>query len=120
MNDKLNLTIYAKKRTSNDGRTFYTYLTTLHNKNGMELRAQVKFREEAGQPKGDQCPCNIIVNKRDANLSKREYRVQVPTGESDENGEAIMKEDIRTSHELWVSKWVAGEAFVDHSLDDYE
>ena len=116
----MNITLYAKKRQSSDGRTFYTYLGTLKKKDGTEERVQVKFREACGSPKGDACPCNIIVNKEDANLSERPYCVLVPTGESNENGEAIMREEERTGKELWVSKWSFGEAFVDHSLDDYD
>ena len=116
----MNLTIYAKKRQSADGRSFYTYLATMRKKDGTEDKVQVKFREECGQPKGDTCPCNIIVDKKDANLSARPYSVLVPTGETNEDGEAIMREEERTGKELWVSKWKYGEAFVDHSLDDYD
>lgn len=104
----MNLTIYAKKRTTQDGgKTFYTYLTTLRKKDGEELRCAVKFRQECGNPKGEDCPMNIIVPKSGANLSVERYT-------DEETGELL------EAARLWVSEWKKGEAYVDHSLDDFE
>lgn len=100
------ITIFAKKRQSKDGKkTFTSYLTTLTKKDGTTETMGVKFREEAGEPK--ECPCNIIVNKDDANISKRTY-IREDTGEAAE------------AKTLWVTAWKKGSAYVDHSLDDYE
>lgn len=101
------LTIYAKKRTTNDGgRVFYNYLSSLTKKDGTVLKVQVKFTEDAGSPKGETCPTNIEVNKEDCNLSTRTY--------TDAEGE---------THEapvLWVSKWSKSAVeFEDHSMDDF-
>lgn len=103
----MNLTIFAKKRTSSEGKTFYTYLTTLTKKSGEELRCSVKFRQDCGSPRGEECPMNIIVPKSGANLSVERYT-------DDETGELL--ETAR----LWVNEWKKGEAYVDHSLDEFE
>ena len=104
---EMNLTIFAKKRTSSEGKTFYTYLTTLRKKDGEELRCTVKFRQDCGNPKGEDCPMNIIVPKSGANLSVERYT-------DDETGELL------EAARLWVSEWKKGEAYVDHSLDEFE
>lgn len=103
------ITVFAKRQQTKgeQPRTFYNYLATLTNRNGEEMPVQVKFRDEAGQPKPEKCPMNVVIDKADANLVKRQYTVN-------ETGE------IRIAHTLWVSKWTEGEPYVDHSLDDYE
>lgn len=105
----MKITIFAKRQQTKgeNPRTFYNYLSTLVSRDGFETPVQVKFRDEAGQPKPEKCPINIIVDKGDANLVKRQYTIE-------ETGE------IRTAHTLWVAKWVEGEPYVDHSLDDYD
>lgn len=103
----MEITIYAKKRTTSEGKSFYAYLSTLKKKDGAELTTSVKFRDEAGQPKPEKCPMNIKFDKRDANLSHREFT-------REETGE------IGLSHTLWISRWENGSEFVDHSLDDFE
>lgn len=103
----MQITIFAKKRQTKEGKSFFTYLSTLTKRNGEEVPIQVKFREDAGQPKGENCPCNIIVEKADANLTRRTYT-------DSETAE------IRESNVLWVSAWKPGDAYVDHSLDDYD
>ena len=104
---QMNLTIFAKKRTSSEGKTFYTYLTTLTKKSGEELRCAVKFRQDCGSPRGEECPMNIIVPKAGANLSVEKYT-------DEETGELL------ESARLWVNEWKKGEAYVDHSLDEFE
>ena len=48
MEKTLELTIFAKKRTSKDGKkTFFTYFTTMP---GRDKANKVKFREECGAP----------------------------------------------------------------------
>ncbi len=103
----MEITIYAKKRTTHEGKTFYSYLSTLTRKDGTELMVSVKFRDTAGNPKPENCPMNIVFNKGDANLSSKEF-IREDTGEPG------------TSHTLWVSKWNEGAPFVDTSLDDFE
>jgi len=104
----MQLTIFAKRGQSKDGKNFNIYLGRLVNKNtGEEVNVRVKFREDAGQPKPERCPMNIVVDKNDANLVTSTYTVE-DTGEQ------------RTRRTLWVSKWSEGAPYVDHSLDEYD
>lgn len=103
------LNIFAKKRTTSEGKAFYSYLTTLTRKDGEQETVQVKFREGCGQPNGQDCPRVIEVNKEDANLVKRMVQVE-------KNGQT---EEVE-SRTLWVSGWTDKGEYVDHSLDDYE
>lgn len=102
----MQITVFAKKRTTKEGKVFYNYLTNLTNKTtGAVDTASVKFRESAGQPKPENCPCNIVVEREDVNLATTD----------------IMLDDGRTitSRTLWVTAWKPGDKYVDHSMDDY-
>ena len=99
------ITIFAKKRTNKEGKTFVSYITTLSRKDGSTLTVSVKFREEAGTPK--ECPCNIIVDKPDMNLQARKY-IREDTGEMAE------------AYTLWITAWKPGSKYIDHSLDDFD
>lgn len=101
----MELTIFAKNRTSKDGKPFTAYVTKLTRKDGTTLSTSVKFREDAGSPKKELCPMNIIVERNDANLSPHSFM--------DENGE------LKTGYTLWIAKWKQGAAYEDHSLDDF-
>lgn len=103
----MEITIYAKKRNSTDGKTFYSYLSTLTRKDGTKQTVSVKFRDEAGSPKPEKCPMNIKFDKVHGNLSTKEFT-------REDSGE------VATSYTLWVSAWEPGTPFVDHSLDDFE
>jgi hypothetical protein len=104
----MQLAIFAKKRKTKDGKSFYGYLSTMTRKSTGEAQTiSVKFRDECGQPNAADCPCNIIVDKKDCNMSTRTF-VREDTGEA------------ATSYTLWVNKWAKGPAYVDHSLDDFE
>lgn len=101
----MEITIFAKRRKSNDGRAFVTYLSTLTKKGGEKLTCSVKFKDT--EPKPDDCPLNIVVDKGAANLSSRTY-TDAKTGE------------IATAWTLWVGAWTQGGEYVDHSLDEFE
>ena len=103
----MEISIYAKKRQTRDGRTFYVYLSTLTKKDGTEIPVAVKFNKDLTPPKPESCPCNIILDKEHCNLSKRNFFRQ-------ETGEIV------ESHTLWVNQYAAGSEFVDHSMDDIE
>lgn len=103
----MEITIYAKKRTTHEGKTFYTYLSKLRRKDGTEQGVSVKFRDDAGAPKPENCPMNIEFDKSNANLTKHKF-TREDTGE------------VGTSYTLWISRWEKGTPFVDHSLDDFE
>lgn len=100
------LTVFAKKRTTTEGKHFYTYLTQLTRKeDGEHVTVQVKFPEGL-VPKADDCPLNIIVNKDKANLSTEKVAT--------DNG-------VITSRTLWIKDYHVDEnPFIDNSLEDYE
>lgn len=102
----MEITIYAKKRTSGEGKTFYGYLATLTKTDGTEQMVSVKFREDCGNPDPKKCPMNIRFDKSCANLTHKTF-VREDTGEAG------------VSYTLWVSRWEDGEPFVDHSLDEF-
>lgn len=102
----MKITVYAKKRTTEEGKTFYSYLSTLTRKDGTPQVVTVKFRDECGSPRADKCPMNIDVPKSCANLSQKRYERKDGT--------------VGTSYTLWVSAWDEGEAYVDHSLDEFD
>ena len=104
----MQVTVFGKKKQTKDGKTFTAFVAKLTRKDGSEITASVKFREDCGQPKLEETPCNIVINKKDANLVTQTY-TREDTGED------------ALSYTLWVSKWERSkEAYVDHSLDDFE
>lgn len=103
--------VFAKKRQTKDGRNFTAYVTKLTKKDGSELTAGVKFREECGAPNADECPLYIEVDKVNANLATRTQEITTDDGEI---------KDV-TQNTLWVSKWTrSDEKYVDTSLDEFE
>lgn len=103
----MEITIFAKKRTTSDGRkTFFSYLTTLTRKDGTPCTCSVRFTDQAEAPDPLNCPCNILVDKGDCNMSKEDY-TDAKTGET------------RVSHRLWVKKYRPGSEYVDHSMDEF-
>lgn len=104
----MNITVFAKRRTTQEGKHFYSYLTTLKKNDGTELTTAIKFQESCGNPKPEECPLNIIVDKKDANLSVKKF-VNPETGEAFD------------SHTLWVKNWTKdSNVWSDTSLDDFE
>lgn len=103
----MEISIFAKKRRTKDGREFFSYLSTLRKKDGDTIPVSVKFNKEIQPPKPEKCPCNIIVDKDNCNLSSKKYF-------REETGEVL------ETHTLWVSQYAAGSEFIDHSMDDFE
>lgn len=101
----MEITVFAKRRTSKEGKTFYQYLTTLTKKDGTTETMRVCFRN-VDAPKPETCPRNIIVERDNSNIAVRHYN-DPSTGE------------IKANRTLWVSAWEPGSEYVDHSLDDY-
>lgn len=98
--------IFAKKKTTREGKVFHTYLTTLKKKDGTELIVQVKFRDACGNPDPERCPMNIEIPKNKANLTSRTF-TREDTGE------------VCEQYVLWVSEWKEGEEYRDTSLDEF-
>lgn len=103
----MELTVFAKNRTTKEGKPFQTYFSKLTKKDGTEITTELKFRDECGAPK--KFPCNIIVEKQDCNLAEKEV-----TYEKDD----VM--EVALQRRLWISNWREGSEYVDHSLDDYD
>lgn len=103
----MEISIFAKKRTAGDGKTFYSYLSTLTRKDGTTQTVSVKFRDECGHPKPEECPMNIVVEKSAANIAKSTF-TREDTGE------------VATSYTMWVSAWAKGSEYVDTSMDEFE
>lgn len=107
----MQVTIFSKKRTTEDGKkTFFSYFTKLKKKGGEEITTQVKFREECGQPKGDECPINIMFDKNDANFTEKNITYKDKDGNEKDAVERV----------LWIKSWIEGEPYVDTSMDDFE
>lgn len=103
----MEISIFAKKRQTKDGRTFYVYLSTLHKKDGTDVKCQVKFDNNCCEPpKPDDCPCNILIDKDDCNFSSKTLVIEA-------TGELVERST------LWVKHWAAGGEYVDHSMDDF-
>ena len=101
------LTVFAKKRTTKDGKPFYTHVTKLTKKDGTEVYATVKFSDGLESPKPDACPCNIEVDKAHANLTHK-----VETGDDG---------NVYERNTLWVKDYEFSKIkYVDNSLDDFE
>lgn len=105
----MEITIFAKKRNTKEGKVFYNFLTTLQKKDGTTETMRVAFRDVEGNtvPKPDSCPRNIQFEKADANIATTSYT-------DNETGE------IKKRKTLWICAWRAGSEYVDHSMDDYE
>ena len=105
----MEITIFAKKKKSLEGKEFKVYSTKLVNKaTGEETFFNVKFRESCGTPKN--CPCTIEAAKEDCNISEDRYEVI-----NDETGETM----VNTTKVLWVTNWSNEQKYVDHSTDEY-
>lgn len=103
--------VFAKKRQTKEGKQFTAYVSRLTKKDGEEITTGVKFREECGSPKAEECPCYIEIDKANANLTTKKMEITTEDGE-------IKEVESKT---LWVSKWkMSNEKYVDTSLDDFE
>ena len=104
----MEISIFAKKRTTKDGKSFYQYLTTLTKKDGTTETMRVAFRNVDGNmiPKPESCPRNIVFEREEANVAVTKF-TDNNTGE------------IKERKTLWLSGWQDGSPYVDHSMDDY-
>lgn len=103
----MEITIYAKKRQTRDGKkTFFSYLTTLQKKDGSPCTCAVKFAAPAENPDPLDCPINILVDRKDCNMAVEPYTNE-RTGQ------------IQNSYRLWIKNYTVGSPYVDHSMDDF-
>lgn len=99
----MKITVFAKERTGKDNNKFLTYLSKLIKKSGEEVTVQLKFSEECGRIKKENCPCIIEVDTSDCSYSERK----------------VIKDDREiTNRVLWINKYTkTDEVFVDTSAD---
>lgn len=105
----MQITVFAKKRTTKEGKPFTTYVSKMAKKDGSEVVVSVKFKDGCDAPKPEDCPLNIVFQQRDGNMSTREYTTH------DDDGVV----ETRKALTLWLSKWSEGEPYEDHSLDEF-
>lgn len=104
----MKVTIFGKKKTTAEGKSFAAFIAKLTRKDGTTVTASVRFTQECEQPKLDECPLNIEFEKTAANLAERTY-TREDTGED------------AKSYTLWISDWKrSADVYEDHSLDDFE
>lgn len=118
MSKTLTLTIFAKTRTTKDGRKFQTFVTTLPD--GQKVK--VKFQSACGEPKC--CPCNIDLMQNGCNLAtETRVRTVVDNKVDPATGEVIGTETVQEKAEakvLWVSAWAySAEEYRDTSMDEF-
>ena len=109
----MRLTVFTKTKHTKEGKPFNTYFSKLKKKDGSEITAELKFREDCGVPK--EFPVNIDVDKKNANFSEKKVTVKV----KDEAGNEEEKEVEQ--RRIWINEWTySAEEYVDHSMDDFE
>ena len=109
----MQLTVFEKTKHTKEGKPFNTYFSKLKKKDGSEITAELKFREDCGVPKD--FPVNIIVDKSNANFSEKDVTVV----SKDEAGNE--EERVVTQRRIWIKEWnYSDDEYVDHSMDDFE
>lgn len=105
---KSKITVFAKRKQTETGKKFVTYLATIKRKDGTEQTVQIAFDENScTKPNPENCPMNIEFDKINANMSSKRY--------TDKNG------DDQKSYTLWIKEYQPSiDVYVDHSLDDYD
>lgn len=111
---KMKINVFGKKRTTEDGKKFYTYFSRLTKKDGTDVVVEVKFREEVGAPK--KVPCTIEFDRKLGNFSEKEITYDVldsVTGEVLETKTTVRKV-------LWISDTNMAETeYIDTSMEDF-
>lgn len=103
----MEITVFASKRTTKEGKPYSIYTSRLVNKRtGEQMSVRVKFRDGVQMIRPENCPCNIVLRKGDSSLSPKKY-TDSKTGED------------RISYTLWLQHWENGSTYVDHSMDDF-
>lgn len=102
-------TVFAKVRTTAEGKKITNFLCRLKKKDGTEESVQMKLKNECPVTlRAEQCPCIIEVDKENASLQVKHYTDNT-TGE------------LKESRVLWVTDFrFSDEVWRDTSLDEYE
>ena len=120
----MQITLFAERQQTKEGRTFYRYLTTLKRVNKEtgeteDVMMEVKFHEACGKPDGANCPMYINIDKRMCNFNSKmeKYTVAIQDDDGNDTGEREERESLKNV--LWVKAWEEGPEYVDHSMDDF-
>jgi len=105
----MNITVFSREATSKEGRKFHTYFGRLTKTDGDEVSVNLKFRKACGEPDGNKCPMNIIVDKAHANYTEKEEEYTTAEGE----------QKTALKRTLWINEWTEGEPYMDKSLDAF-
>lgn len=99
----MKITVFAKERKGKDNNSFLSYLSKLTKNTGEEVTVQLKFSEECGRIKKENCPCIIEVDTSDCSYSERK----------------VVKDDREIINRvLWINKYnKTDEVFVDTSAN---
>lgn len=101
-------TVFAKKVKTNDGKSFFTFVTSLPKKDGTSQYMKVMYsgKDKNKSFDSDSCPVVIEFDRKNANISTTIYTTK--------------EGDKRNCYTLWIQDYkVSDEKFVDHSLDDF-
>ena len=108
----MKILVFAKKKKTKEGREFSIFVTRLKAKTGEEVPVSLKFREDCGSPKADECPMYIEVDKKDMNFTEKEIEYTDPDTQEVKYG---------TSKSVWIKDWAKSpEEYVDTSMDQFE
>lgn len=104
----MEIALFAKKRTTSEGKSFVGYWATLVSpKTGEITPVTVKFKDDKCKPVPlEDCPCMITLQKGDCSLTKP-YEFESKDG------------TVGIGRDLWVYDWVRSGDYVDHSMDEY-
>lgn len=106
----MKITVFRKKVTPRNGNNpFNKYVTTLVNKEGENVYADVVFEDGVKIP--DNFPVVLEIEKRNANLNTK----QIPF-KDEKTGE----EKEFTRRTLWIKAISGMSEYIDTSLDDFE
>ena len=99
----MKITVFAKERKGKDNNTFVSYLSKLTKNTGEEVTVQIKFSDECGRIKKENCPCIIEAEPCDCSYSERK----------------VVKDDKEIINRvLWINKYnKTDEVFVDTSAN---
>lgn len=98
----MEITVRSKLKRTKEGRPFTSFFTSLQKQDGSTIACEVKFKDVSAP---ESFPCNIVIEKGNANLSTRNYTANDGS--------------TKHAHTLWITAYQPGSAFVDHSLDEF-
>ena len=101
-------TVFAKKVKTNDGKSFFTFVTSLDKKDGSKQYMNVMYSGDDKNKKFDSEDCPVVIE-----FDKNRANVSCKSGTTKDGKEW-------KHYTLWLKDYtVSEEKYVDHSLDDF-